>query len=562
MGRKIPIGIEFYKEMIEKDFYYVDKTLMIKDVIDSNSKVSLFTRPRRFGKTLALTMLQTFFEDQRNDKGEHIDNSRYFAGKKITACGESYMEKMGGYPVISLTLKSAKQPTYEMAYGALCNLIQEEFGRHLYVLQGDALSKREKKKYEAVYNGEVEAVEYAMALKFLSACLEKYHGKNVIVLIDEYDVPLENAYFEGFYDKMISFIRSLFETVLKTNPSLEFGVITGCLRISRESIFTGLNNLAVISVLNNECAEHFGFTQPEAEEMLKCYGLEEKKEEMKQWYDGYLFGKTQVYNPWSVINYVKAESVNPKEFPRPYWSNTSSNSIVRELIEEADFETRAEIEILLAGGTIEKPVHEELTYGDIHESKDNLWNFLFFTGYLKKIGEHFEVNTVYFKMSIPNMEVHSIYQNAILTWFDRKIKSSDMTPLLTAIEKGDCETFGDFLSRQLQDTISFYDYAENYYHGFLAGLLKGLGRYQILSNRESGEGRPDLIMKAVSIRGKAFIIEIKVAKDFRRMEEECEKAVFQAKEQGYRASLEQEGYQDITVYGICFYRKDCLVAKG
>ena len=243
-------------------------------------------------------------------------------------------------------------------------------------------------------------------------------------------------------------------------------------------------------------------------------------------------------------------------------SNTSSNNIIRELIEEADFETSGEIEKLLAGGTIEKPVHEDITYGDIHESKDNLWNFLFFTGYLKKVEERREERKIYIKMKIPNEEVAYIYENSVLAWFDRKIKSIDRTPLLTAMEKGDCETFGDILSRQLQDTISFYDYAENYYHGFLTGLLKGLGRYQILSNRESGEGRPDIIMKAASIRGKAFIIEIKIAKDFRRMEEECEKAVCQAKEQGYRTSLEQEGYQDITVYGICFYRKDCLVAKG
>lgn len=560
MSRAIPIGIEFYKEMIEKEYYYVDKTLMIKDILDSSAKVNLFTRPRRFGKTLALTMLQAFFEDERDRGGERIDNSRYFQGKKIASCGERYLDKMGRYPVINLTLKSAKQPTYDMAYGALRNLIREEFERHFYVLRGDALQEREKRKFEAICNGEVEAVEYATALKFLSVCLEKFHENKVLILIDEYDVPLENAYFEGFYDSMIKFIRSLFESALKTNTCLEFGVITGCLRISRESIFTGLNNLDVVSVLNDEYAEHFGFTQREAEEMLKSYGLEEKKEEMKQWYDGYLFGQTEVYNPWSVINYVKAESVNPKTFPRPYWSNTSSNSIVRELIEEADFETRGEIEKLLAGGVIEKPVHEDITYGDIHESKDNLWNFLFFTGYLKKTGERFEIDTIYLKMTIPNIEVRCVYQNSILTWFDRKIKNSDMSPLLTAIEKGDCEAFGEILSCQLQETISFYDYAENYYHGFLMGLLKGIGRYHILSNRESGNGRPDIIMKAASVKGKAFVMELKVAKEYREMEKECQKAVCQAREQGYRAALEQEGYRDITVYGICFYRKDCLVA--
>lgn len=311
MGRAVPIGIEFYKEMIDKDFYYVYKTLMIKDILDGSAKVSLFTRPRRFGKTLALTMLQAFFEDERDRDGRPVDNSHYFAGKKIASAGAAYMEKMGRYPVVNLTLKSAKQPTYEMAYQVLRDSIREEFRRHKYVCESDTIDEDEKQKFLQIMEGRAQDGEYATALAFLSTCLKKYHGRNVVILIDEYDVPLENAYFEGFYDNMIKFIRSLFESALKTNTNLEFSVITGCLRISRESIFTGLNNLKVVSILRDDAAEFFGFTPKEVEKILKDYEMESCREEVQDWYDGYLFGDTEVYNPWSVINYVD-ENKNKK----------------------------------------------------------------------------------------------------------------------------------------------------------------------------------------------------------------------------------------------------------
>lgn len=558
-NRPLPIGIEFYKEIINKDFYYVDKTLMVKAILDSTAKVSLFTRPRRFGKTLALNMLKVFFEDERDRKGVRIDNSHYFDGKKIVSCGEKYTEKMGKFPIISLSLKSAKQPDFDMAYHVLIDTIWREFDRHRYVLESDALSDEEKIKFKNIYAKKADPADYATSLAFLSECLKKYHNRNVIILIDEYDVPLENSYFQGFYDKMINFIRSLFESALKTNDNLEFAVITGCLRISRESIFTGLNNLEVISLLNKSYAEYFGFTQSEAEELLAFYNLENKISELKKWYDGYMFGSTEVYNPWSVINYAKSCVIDPDTFPRPYWSNTSSNSIIKELVEDADFATRKEIENLIAGDTIEKPVHEDITYGDIHESQDNLWNFLFFTGYLKKIDERQVEETIYLKMAIPNAEIRSIYRNTILTWFDKKIRKTDLSPLMHAIENKDCTAFGDFVSAQLRDTISFFDYAENYYHGFLTGLLKGAGPYELLSNRESGNGRPDIIMKPDTIRKKAFILELKVVKDFRQMDTACDEAIAQAKEKNYCAELEDEGYLDTVIYGICFYKKECVV---
>ncbi|MCM1181727.1 MAG: AAA family ATPase, partial [Clostridium sp.] len=336
MGNKpIAIGIENYKEIVNKPYYYIDKTLLIQEILAKGGKVNLFTRPRRFGKTLALSMIKTFFEQDTDVQGNITDNRHYFDGMKISRAGEDYTKHMGQYPVISLSLKSAKQPDFDMAYKSLLDEIAKEYERHRYVLNGEALLEANKEKYSRIMERKAERIDYAKGLEFLSDCLKKYHKQNVIILIDEYDVPLENSYFAGFYEEMITFIRSLFESALKTNESLEFAVITGCLRISRESIFTGLNNLKINSILNQSYAEYFGFTQEEVEQMLTDYHLSAKIDEVKEWYNGYLFGETEVYNPWSVINYVDTAVENTVAFPKPYWSNTSSNSIIRELIEEA-----------------------------------------------------------------------------------------------------------------------------------------------------------------------------------------------------------------------------------
>ncbi len=557
--RPLPIGIEFYKEMVDKNYYYVDKTTMIKDVLDSHAKVSLFTRPRRFGKTLAITTLKAFFEDERDRDGKPIDNSRYFKGKKIACCGREYMDKMGRYPVINLSLKSAKQPAFDMAYGVLTEQIAGEFRRHRYVYESDVLYEEEKEKYKNILWGSAEYKDYATSLAFLSECLQRYHGENAVILIDEYDVPLENSYFEGFYHQMISFLRSLFESALKTNPFLEFAVITGCLRISRESIFTGLNNLKIVSILQDDGAECFGFTPEEVKEMLACYGMENCMEEVKKWYDGYLFGQTEVYNPWSVINYIDENKAKSQIFPKPYWSNTSSNSIVKELVAQADREVREEIEGLLLGGFIEKPIHEDITYNDIYESQDNLWNFLFFTGYLKKAEERFENHTIYLKMVIPNIEVQYVYQNTILSWFDKKVKSSDRTPLYHALVAGDAATVQEILRKQLQETISFYDEAELFYHGFMAGMLGGLGEYCLKSNREYGDGRPDFLMEPADPKMPVIILELKKADKFSLMEGQCEAALCQIEEKHYDGEHKEIGYEHYVKYGICFCRKNCKV---
>ena len=560
--KKIAIGVEDFKRIIDKNGYFVDKTLMIQKLIESEAMVTLFTRPRRFGKTLNQFMIRRFFEDEITEKGEKVDNGYLFDGLKIAECGEEILKHQQQYPVIFMTLKSAKQPNFEMAYGALADEIYNEFMRHRYVLQSDALLPIEKERYENLLNRRADEKELAKAFAFLSECLFKYHGKNTIILIDEYDVPLENAYFEGFYDKMIKFIRSLFESALKTNPYLEKSVITGCLRISKESIFTGLNNLETDSVLHTRFGDSYGFTQEEVEELLAYYGLSEQLEEVKKWYDGYLFNDFEIYNPWSILKYVNDRKDHVTEFALPYWSNTSSNSIVREMVGEADEMAKADLETLMAGGTIEKQVHEDITYGDIHQTQDNLWNFLFFTGYLKKVGERTVGNNLWLEMKIPNIEIATIYENSISYWFEQRMKETDRSPLVRALETGDCEAAENFISEQLFQAISYYDYAENFYHGFMAGLLVNIGGYLVRSNRESGNGRPDIVMTESKFRGRAMILELKISDTIQGMEKKCEEALTQIEEQKYESSLEEDCFQPILKYAICFFKKRCMVKKA
>ena len=563
--KKIAIGVEDFKRIIDKNGYFVDKTLMIQKLIESEAMVTLFTRPRRFGKTLNQFMIRRFFEDEITEKGEKVDNGYLFDGLKIAECGEEILKHQQQYPVIFMTLKSAKQPNFEMAYGALADEIYNEFMRHRYVLQSDALLPIEKERYENLLNRRADEKEVAKAFAFLSECLFKYHGKNTIILIDEYDVPLENAYFEGFYDKMIKFIRSLFESALKTNPYLERSVITGCLRISKESIFTGLNNLKVDSVLRTEYGDSFGFTESEVEEMLAYYNLQEELPEVKRWYDGYLFNDIEIYNPWSIINYVYDRDHKITQFALPYWSNTSSNSIIREMVGEADQKAKADLETLINGGTIEKPVHEDITYGDIHQTQDNLWNFLFFTGYLKKMSERKDESgeSLYLSMAIPNTEIKTIYKNSISYWFEQRIKETDRSPLVRALETGDCEAAEDFINRQLADTISYYDYAENFYHGFMAGLLVNIGGYSVKSNRESGNGRPDIVMQTVQVRkGRVILLEFKIAGSVAEMDAACDRGLAQIEEQHYAEPFITEGYPEVKKYALSFCKKECMVKKA
>lgn len=547
----LPIGVENFEDLRRNGYYFVDKTLFIKELLDMKGKVNLFTRPRRFGKTLNMSMLRYFFETGK------ADHSELFQGLKIMDAGEKYLTHMGQYPVISISLKSMKQPVYEDAFYSLQEELAGEFKRH------DELLSRlpyeaDREKYLRFIGRKAEPKEYLGSLKFLSECLFRFYGRKAVILIDEYDVPLENAYFSGFYDRMVSVIRALFESALKTNDYLEFAVVPGCLRISKESIFTGLNNLNVVSITSDSFAEHFGFVPEEVEQMLKDYGLEENLETVRQWYDGYRFGETEVYNPWSVINYVNSCYRDKKAFAKPYWSNTSSNSIVRNLVEHADISAKQEIEALIEGGTITKPIHEDITYDDMDSTQDNLWNFLFFTGYLKKIREEQDGETIRMEMAIPNSEVRYVYKNAVLRWFEEKTDQKELSPLYESILNGDPEKMAEILSENLMETISFYDYQESYYHGFLAGMLKNIGNYIVQSNRESGNGRPDILLKYPSVRGKAVIIEIKISKTYQGLEEKCDEALRQIEEQNYEEALREEGYQDILKYGVAFYKKECM----
>lgn len=562
LKKRLPVGIEFYKDMIDKSYYYVDKTLIIKDLLDGGGGVNLFTRPRRFGKTLLLHTLRTFFELDMDWKGNVTDNRHYFEGTKIMEAGEEYLKHMGQYPVISLSLKSAKQPDVQMAYKCLTEQIAREFKRHRYVLGAGVLMEDEEEKYKALMAQRAQIGEYTTSLLFLSECLSNYHGKKVIILMDEYDVPLENAYFEGFYDEMTAFIRSLFESALKTNDCLELAVITGCLRISRESIFTGLNNLEIHSVLSDSFAEYFGFTSEEVRGMLEFYGITEKMDEAKSWYNGYLFGDKIVYNPWSVVNYVKAIVTHDFEYPRPYWSNTSSNSIIKELVENADENVKGHIEELIAGGEIEKPIHEDITYGEIHQNQDNLWNFLYFTGYLKGVSKRFEDNRVYLTLAIPNEEVRYIYRNTIESWLEQKQRNCDLEPLYEGIRGGDSRKIEEFINGQLAESISYYDSAENFYHGYMLGLLSFFKGYEIKSNREQGEGRPDIVLKPFVPQKPAIILELKRAQGFEQMDRLCEEALAQIEKRQYAEGLFAEGYQEVMKYGICFYKKNCRVNYG
>ena len=441
-------------------------------------------------------------------------------------------------------------------------LFAEEYRRHDNILQSDNLTEAEKVRYEKLRDVQGDQTDYLDALKFLSDCLSQVYDRKVIILIDEYDVPLENAYFCGFYNEMISIIRSLFESALKTNDSLEFAVITGCLRISKESIFTGLNNLKIISITNPTYSEHFGFTENEVKEMLCFYGREDFFDTVRKWYDGYYFGGIEVYNPWSVINYVEQIWADKKALPQPFWSNTSSNNIVRTLIDQADIRVKQEIEALIEGESIEKPVHEDITYEDIApgNSRENIWNFLFFTGYLKKTGERMFGNVRYILMSIPNEEVRYIYKNTVLLWFEQKISKKDFTGFYKSIIHGQADVFEHTVSQMLKEGISFYDTKESFYHGFIMGLLNGMEDYYAYSNRESGNGRYDICLKSMDVDKPVVIMELKVASSYGDMDERSREALKQIKMRHYEADLARDGYKTALCYGIAFYKKNCKIA--
>jgi len=552
--KKLPIGVERFGDMIAENYYYVDKSLFIKEFLERHDKVNLFTRPRRFGKTLNMSMFQEFFELS----GE---GSALFAGLKISRYEDVMEQHCSAYPVISLSFKGAKQIDFSSSSLSLRREISYEYERHLEAVQAYPL---QEKRINRILEAEGSNEDYLDSIKLLTNILYKYYNKEVIVMIDEYDVPLENAYFGGFYEEMMSFIRSLLESALKTNNYLKFGILSGCLRISRESIFTGLNNLSINSILDTKYSEQFGFTEEEVNSMLEYYNIAGKSELIKEWYNGYRFGDTNIYNPWSVMQIVRAFAQDSKAFPVSYWGNTSSNSIVKDLILRANATTKEEIEKLMEGKSIIKQIHEDITYAEIENSMDNLWNFLFFTGYLTKGGtENYDNGDRYITLEIPNKEVAYIYRNKIMNWFSETTIARNWSGFYEALLEKNTAFIQDTLNEILINSISYEDYHENYYHGFLVGLLSGIDtqNYIVESNRETGGGRGDIIVRHVNPTGKAVIFELKYTSDIKAMDRLTDVALRQIEEKQYDRALLQSGFKkdNIVNYGICFCKKLCLV---
>lgn len=553
--KPLPIGVEDFKRLVNNKYYFVDKTLMIKELLENKETVNLFTRPRRFGKTLNMSMLQRFFEATAKS------NAYLFDGLKIAAYPE-YMAYQGQYPVISISLKSMKQASYTDAFYMYKNLIAKEYEKHKIILESNKILQSEKEIFRNIMEQKADQNVYLNSIRTLSDVLAKYYEKNVIILIDEYDVPLENAYHEGFYDDMTNLIRSCFESALKTNPSLEFAVLTGCLRVSRESIFTGLNNLKTYSITKNKFSQYFGFTQEEMKEILQAFSLEQYAGTIAKWYDGYRFGLTEIYNPWSVLNCIDSYLQNDMVACEPYWSNTSSNRIVKRLIEESNERTKSMVEELINGTPIHTQIFEDVTYGTIDVNQDYIWSFLLFTGYLKIISCETIGDETYYDMVIPNVEIKSIYKNTIRSWFIDHINRDSRTNILESVIHADAEKLEDLLCTWLTNTISCFDEQENYYHGFVTGLVSGFNGYMVVSNRESGNGRFDLVVKQRSRWHHAAILEFKVVEKYNQMTKACEDALKQIEEKDYEASLRDEQYENIAKLGICFCQKRCRVKSG
>ena len=558
MNKKvIPIGISDFKEFFNYNYYYIDKSFLIKNILDNRSKVTLFTRPRRFGKTLNLSMMKYFFEKTQED------NSYLFKDLDIWNAGEKYKEYQGKYPVINLTFKDTKMNNWEETYEKLINIIAEEYKRHEY-LEDIIEDKNNKQIFQDIKAKKASFTEYTSSIKKLCVYMEMYYKQRPILLIDEYDVPLQNSYIQGFYNETINFIRSLLQEALKDNVSLEFAVITGCLRISKESIFTGLNNLDINSILDKQYAEHFGFTQNEVDEMIKYYGLEEKKDEIKDWYDGYQFGMKDIYNSWSVLKCIKNMTIDSNKKPEAYWVNTSGNDIVKKLIKNADAVAKNEIEILINGGTIDKALNANITYNELEENIDNIWSMLFFTGYLTYTEEKREEGAVtsYYGLKIPNKELYYVYENIIREWFKERIKHKDFSALYQNLINGNENELKLEINKFLIKNISFYDSNESFYHGLLTGILGRINDYSIYSNLESGYGRSDIILEPIDERKPAIIIELKVVSEIEKLGQKCQEALKQIENKNYDTYLKKRGFDNIIKYGMAFCSKRCLVKKN
>lgn len=558
--KALPIGIEFFRDFKENDYYYVDKTAFIAEFLRTRGGVNLFTRPRRFGKSLNMNMLKTFFEIGAD--------ASLFEGLNISGETEACERHMGKYPVISLSLKDVEGGTYEAALKMMSGIIKQEARRHQYLFDSSRLTEIDKESLKELHTPYLEEDVQKRSLNLLSELLGKHYGRRVIILIDEYDVPLDKAYQKGYYEQMVGLIRSFLSQAFKTNENLEFAVLTGCLRIAKESIFTGLNNFKVRSISDEQCAEYFGFTDGEVREMLRYYGVEERFPDMKEWYDGYHFGNVDVYCPWDVINQCDLFSVSKDAHMRPHWENSSSNAIVKDILEDATESTKEEIEALISGEAVEKEIIPELTYTDL-DSKDvgtrqtYLWSVLYSTGYLTDAAK--PEGRIH-KLVIPNKEIRKIYEDRIRSWFRTKMTGDTKRweRFCRAVKSGDAETvqelFGAFLSESIsiRDTAVRKDKKENFYHGMFLGLLRAEGSWVVKSNAESGDGYSDILL-IVPPEKTGCVIEVKYAENG-AFDSALREAMEQIETHEYTRLFRQKGMETIHKYGLACYRKTCRVA--
>ena len=555
----LPVGIENFEEIRQLGFYYIDKTRLIEQLLQGWGKVTLFTRPRRFGKTLNMSMLKSFFEIGAD---KSLFDGLYISGNK-----ELCAEYMGKYPVIFLSLKGVDGLDFTTARRMLCAILKNELDRHYYLKTSDALTDEDRTLFIKMLQGSYDNIEDS--IRMLSKLLFKHFGQKVVILIDEYDVPLDKAFQNGYYKEMVSLIRGLFGQALKTNEFLQFAVLTGCLRISKESIFTGLNNFKVMSITDSRFDEQFGFTDGDVRRLLSDYGMDSHFDEIKEWYDGYHFGRADVYCPWDVINHVDHLRDDSDAKPQTYWINSSGNSLVRRLINRADSSTKDEIERLIAGEAIEKVIRLDLTYDEIDNSIDNIWSVLFTTGYLTKIGEVKlpDSESYAYKLVIPNKEVREVFVLQIQEWFKTFVANENDTMKL--LSRAILDKDEQQIARQLNivmgrmisilDTKAPDDMKENFYHGLLLGLLRGSNPdWLIKSNRESGDGFSDILIKPEDPDA-GIIIEVKYAKEIKGLDAACDAAMAQIKDKRYDEALRDEDRCDILAYGIAFCRKRCRV---
>ncbi len=549
----IPVGISDFAEIRRNGYYYVDKTGLVCELLRTSSvKVTLITRPRRFGKTLGMRMLEHFFDIRRDSRAD-------FAGLNVQKAQALCAEWMNQWPTVFLSFKNVDGLTFSSAYGQLVYEIADLYKEHGYLMESSRISKEEKELFEALKTRVAGETEVKRSIQFLLQLLYKHYGKPVILLLDEYDVPLAKASGHGYYEKMLEVMRSMMGTSVKDNRFLRFAVITGCLRIAKESIFTGANNFVSDTISSTRLDEYFGFTQAEIDKILRDAALGAQAEEIKKWYDGYHFGDVDVYCPWDVMNYVHNLQMNPAAKPAGYWKNTSDNAIIRSFIDYAGGNISRKLEILLAGGCIVQRIEENLTYDYLHSSEDNLWSILYLTGYLTKAREA-ELSPPLqdgeTALIIPNAEIREIFETTVIQWFDDTARQWNREVLFAAVWSGDSQTLTGEMNRLLRKTISYHDYREDFYHAFLAGIFAGAG-FMAESNREHGEGRSDVVIYD-SAHSRAAVFEVKYAKTADDLDRACDRALKQIEDRKYKNALADE-YDMVFCYGISFYKKRCAV---